>query len=334
MGHHMLRYCVLSIVASGFVMAGDAHAALVYWTSRFDQSVSVGDTDTLGISTIFTTGTLDPWGIALDVSNEHIYFTDGKDFNDSNSAVRRVDTDGTNFVTLSSSNSAVRQIELDLTGGKMYWSAEAGLSGGDGDAIYRANLDGTGRQTLASSLWNPRAMSLDLDAGKVYYDTFVLATFTRSILRSNLDGTSVETVLTGESSAIWGMDIDPVNNKLYWGTADSRLVRRSNLDGTGVETILSGLSFDVLDVKVDPLAGYVYVAGDNLAGNPGGAILRANLDGSNVATLFSGVKATNIFVVNNSTAVPEPSSLALLCFGTMTGLVGHLRRRRSGTSQP
>lgn len=314
----------LAVLGFLFVLPSTGLAALIYWTSRFDQSIKVSDTSTLNTSTILADPLLDPWGIAVDQSSNRIYFTDGKDAGDSNSSVKTIGTNGTGLSSLTTSNSAVRQIELDLAGGKMYWAAEGGFNGSDGDTIYRASLDGSNKESLVTGLWNPRGMTIDVAAGKIYFDTFVAATSTRTIMSSNLDGSNQLAVLTGQSSAIWGMDLDLVNHKLYWGTSDTRVVSRANLDGTGLETVLSGLNFDVLDVKIDPLAGYLYAAGDSFAGVPGGAIVRANLDGSNQTTLFSGVNATNIFIADSAAAVPEPSSLLLAGLG---GFLMFARRR-------
>ena len=307
-------------------------AEQIYWTSRFDQSIKVSDTTTHSTSTILNTASLDPWGIAIDRASNRIYFTDGKDAGDSNSAVRTVGIDGSSLSTLTSSNSAVRQIELDSAGGKIYWAAEGGFDGRDGDAIYRANLDGSNKQILASDLWNPRAMAIDAAAGKIYFDTFDPETSTRSILSANLDGSNLHTVVAGLSSAIWGMDLDSVNHKLYWGTSDTREIQRANLDGTGIQTVLSDLDFNVLDVKIDSIAGYLYAAGDNHNGEPGGSIIRANLDGSNEMTLFSHVNATNIFLGQSQPVVPEPSSFILINLGGLLIIACRKRLTKSRIS--
>jgi hypothetical protein len=142
-------------------------------------------------------------------------------------------------------------------------------------------------------------------------------------MKSSLDGSNPSNVLTTTSTGVWGMDVDPVHGRLYWGTSDTHVVMSSNIDGTDVRTVLSGLPFDVLDVKIDSVHGYLYAAGDNNHGAPGGAIVRANLDGTAMVALFSGVAATN-FVVS-FTPVPEPSSAALAGLGVICCVFGFFR---------
>lgn len=304
-----------------------AEAGPIYFTSRLN-GVLVGDTDTGAVTTLLSGPAIQPWGIALDSGAGHLYFTNGHDPSQTAIAsILRMNLDGSGLVTLTSSISAVRQIELDLLNSRMYWSAE-GTADGGADSIYVANLDGTGATTFVSGLWNPRGMALDLVDGKVYWDTFDITNHTRRIQRANLNGTGVETIITGETHGVWGLEIDPVNRLLYWGDAPGRRVRRANLDGTGITDVITGLSWDPLDIKVDPYAGLLYVAGDN---PNGGGMMRSNLDGTNQQFLFTGYIPTNIALAITPnpavTPVPEPSSIALLISGA-TALLGYRVRRR------
>lgn len=295
-------------------VATRAEAGLIYWASRSDNNIRVGNPSTGTISTLLAGGTTRPWGIALDQVAGHLYFTNGHAAGDTAIAgVRRMNLDGTDLTILMSTFSAARQIELDLPNSKMYWSAE-GSPGGGSDGIYRANLDGTGVESIVGGLWNPRGMALDPVAGKIYWDTFILSTSTRTIRRANLDGSQVEDVIAGESHGIWGLDVDVANGKLYWGDAPGLRVRRANLDGSGVEDVLTGLIFAPLDVKVDASSGMLYVSGDTPSG---GSILRSGLDGSHPEILFAMAGATNIVLDASLNAVPEPSSAVLMVVGVL-----------------
>jgi len=118
-------------------------------------------------------------------------------------------------------------------------------------------------------------------------------THSNTIQRSNLDGSSVETVVNGVTASL-DMAIDQVNGKMYWvdigqfvsGFGDEA-IRRANLDGTGVETILTtadGLHHPWA-IEVDPNGGKVYWADGNTQ-----KIYRADLNGQNIELLVDIAK--------------------------------------------
>ena len=73
----------------------------------------------------------------------------------------------------------------------------------------------------------------------------------RTVSRANLDGTSVEVIVTGESEPT-GIALDTVAGKIYWTDYADNDIKRSNLDGTGLETLATGLSSPIgiaLDIE-------------------------------------------------------------------------------------
>jgi sugar lactone lactonase YvrE len=94
------------------------------------------------------------------------------------------------------------------------------------------------------------------------------------IYRSNLDGTGVETVISGAGAA--GLAIDVASGKLYWSESANGKIRRANLDGTGSEDVLSDLS-EPESIAVDPTGGKIYWTDGSAF-----TISRADLDGSNI----------------------------------------------------
>jgi len=163
------------------------------------------------------------------------------------------------------------------------------------NTIRRANLDGTGEAVLLSGLSESVVddagrfasltdVAVDASGGKLYWGNVSEG----AIQRANLDGSGLETIVTGLSGPA-GIDLDLSNGTIYWtdlsDVASDRAIQRANLDGTGVEEVLSGLSLPQ-DVAVDPAAGHVYwTAPDD------GAIRRANLDGSSVTDVLTGLNA-------------------------------------------
>lgn len=120
------------------------------------------------------------------------------------------------------------------------------------------------------------AIELDVANGKMYYrDTDLDA-----IRRSNLDGSSPETIISGltESMAI---ALDLVNGRLYWHDGDVDEIKRSNLDGSSIETVADSSTGSVEDIAVDAAGGKVYWINFGL-------LVRANLDGSNIQGVGAG----------------------------------------------
>jgi DNA-binding beta-propeller fold protein YncE len=72
------------------------------------------------------------------------------------------------------------------------------------------------------------------------------------------------------------IDVDSIENKVYWYDKDDGKIFRANLDGTGIETLItfSGGN-DVQGIALDTENGKIYWTDDD-----SGTISRSNLDGS------------------------------------------------------
>src|SRR5216683_2761042 len=67
----------------------------------------------------------------------------------------------------------------------------------------------------------------------IYWSDFVGG----SILRANLDGTGVTTLVTGQSNPTWpGLDL--AAGQMYWNNWGTRDLRRANLDGSGQQILI------------------------------------------------------------------------------------------------
>ena len=93
------------------------------------------------------------WGLALDVGNGKLYWTDWVA-----DRIRRADLDGSNVEDLVVSGlDRPVALALDLGNGKMYWT-DWGT-----DKIQRADLDGSNVEDLvAGGLLSPGGLSLDV----------------------------------------------------------------------------------------------------------------------------------------------------------------------------
>jgi hypothetical protein len=105
---------------------------------------------------------------------------------------------------------------------------------------------------------------------------------------------NAQLIVTGQPVGILGLDIDEVNNKIYWGTSSA--LKRSNLDGTSIETVYTGA---VNFVQVLPTENKI------LVGSPGNNMQIMDLNGGNVTSL--NVKASG-FVTAVLTNMAPPTT--------------------------
>ena len=158
---------------------------------------------------------------------------------------------------------------------QIYWTDW----GGPDTGVFRANADGTDKQQIVSAEMNSLdGLAIDPIENKLYIGT------TYDLLRCDLDGSNLETIISGGSVFnFYDLKIDVTNRKMYWcewieGSAE-KYIRRANLDGSGVETVYTSSSDVPHGIALNPGEGKLYWASD--------AIYKSNLNGSNRETLLS-----------------------------------------------
>ena len=106
------------------------------------------------------------------------------------------------------------------------------------------------------------------------------------IQRANLDGSSVETLVTTEDGYPVSLALDPEDAKMYWIDyyygGDAPRIRRADLDGTGSEDLVVAEDHDMRSLLLDVRGGKMYWLGD---GGGRETIYRADLDGSDLEDL-------------------------------------------------
>jgi hypothetical protein len=294
-----------------------------------------------------------------------IYWTD-VDGTSGMQSLKRSSGDGSNIVTIASGLHEPRGLALDLRNGFAYW-AEPGALG-----IRRTALNVSGPVENIVTVDNGAAdVALDVANGKIYWtdsNDFQInhGGFSGQIRRANLDGSNVESLVTGlvHPAAIV---LDPVQGKMYWTELQRNFdgqgsIQRANLDGSHVETILTGID-EANGLAIDLKRRKLYWP--ELTTN---RIQSANLDGSGLHDVVTGldnpttvdvdlrfgkiywtnslgqavneIARANLDGSNMETlisgigipwgiaVVPEPSSSAiLLVAGMATGLCGFTPRR-------
>lgn len=159
----------------------------------------------------------------------------------------------------------------------VYWIDQASAYGA---SIHRADADGTDADVLVTTsmagLDMPASLAIDPQRGKLYWTDLNAD----KIQRSNLDGSSVEDVLTAADGidAPYGLAIDPGAARIYWSEAGATptTLRRATLDGASIEDLATGSGVGLLAIDTDN--GLVYWSdAEDLSG-----AYRANLDGTGV----------------------------------------------------
>ena len=116
-------------------------------------------------------------GITVDPNAGKIYWV-------RSNKIQRADLDGSNLETLLADENPY-QLTIDPAGGKIYWTG--------GGSIHRANLNASAVETLARDVGTIQGIEVDVAAGHIYWANYSEG----SIQRSNLDGTMLETVVSG-----------------------------------------------------------------------------------------------------------------------------------------
>ncbi len=266
---------LLGVWGTPHVQAG---VVQVYWAEgSYPGKIRRADTGGTNLNrTDIITNTDVPVDVAIDPVAEKIYYTAAAD-----QTVERADYDGSNRQVLAG-NGYTRQIGLDVAGGKMYWAEgitksirRANLDGsaaeilwtgnnphgvaldlaggkmyiadyGSGN-LHKADLDGT-NPAIVFATGNTDSIvevALDLRAGqeKLYWSDRSLS----AIRRCNLDGSGVETVISGVTYAS-GVFVDPFTDQIYW--SGNGAIQRRQLSGGPVENIVTGLGTTLRDFEL------------------------------------------------------------------------------------
>jgi hypothetical protein len=132
-------------------------------------------------------------------------------------------------------------VDIDPYNYHVYWTEPSGLNTGK---IRRANFDGSNPIDVVTGLAAPTGISLDLTQSKLYWTnasyhpTVNPNTNQPTVQRSNLDGSNVETLVTGDNAL--AIEVDPIGGKLYTANGSNTnniTLRRGNLDGSSYQTI-------------------------------------------------------------------------------------------------
>ncbi|MBY2919486.1 3-hydroxyacyl-CoA dehydrogenase [Rhizobium leguminosarum] len=187
-------------------------------------------------------------------------------------------------------------VVVDVEAGHIYWT-NMGVPNLNDGTIERADLDGGNRKVIVPQgvTFTPKQLHLEKRSGKLYWcDREGMR-----VMRANLDGTNVETLVrTGKGeedsrdAAKWcvGITVDPRRGQIYWtqkgpDNASVGRIFRAGIDlpkgedaasRTDIETWLDGLP-EPIDLELDLDSRVLYWTD---RGNPplGNTVNRASID--------------------------------------------------------
>ncbi len=218
-------------------------------------------------------------GMALDKSNGKLYYAD-----DDNLELKRVNVDGSNPEILYSGLTGIGSVAIDTVESKVYWTNRT-----DG-VVQRGNMDGSGTvETIIEGVSLPEGIAVY--GGKVYVSDVDVPPVGENIYRANTNGSNLEIFVSGSWG--YGLGIDPVNERLYFGDQavfdspdDNRIKSVSLNDNTDITTIaplepIGSTGSRTYGIAINPDEGKVYWT-DRSASR----INSANFDGSDIQTVL------------------------------------------------
>ncbi len=181
-----------------------------------------------------------PWSFVIPRASAvgvPIFWVEGS----SNGRLGRVNSDGTGYQVLLTGLFNPTGVDVDPINGHVYWTEPMGLNTG---RIRRADLNGANPTDVVTGLAAPAGISLDFSQSKIYwtnssYDPNLNPNLNQpTVQRSNLDGSNVQTLITGPNAI--AIEVDPVGGKIYFPTGhntNSIALQSANLDGSGMQSI-------------------------------------------------------------------------------------------------
>ncbi|MGJ3233987.1 PKD domain-containing protein [Marivirga sp.] len=218
-------------------------------------------------------------GLAIDRAGGKLYYAD-----DDNLTLNSINLNGSNPEVLFDGLTGIGSVTVDSESGKVYWTNRT-----DG-VVQRGNLDGSGSvETVIEGLDLPEGIAVH--NGKIYVSDVNVPPVGENIYVANTNGSGLEVFVAGSWG--YGMAVDPVNERLYFGDQavyddpeDNRIKSVNLNDNSDIVTVAT----------IEPIGANgsrTYGIGINTAENKiywtdrsAGRIKSANLDGSGVETVL------------------------------------------------
>ncbi len=211
----------------------DSQNEMIYWTvySNGNTAIIRAKIDGSNTEAIITPIVYTNTDIAVDLSSDKMYWTER--------ILRKImvsECDGSNPETLIDVVSEPWGLKIDNSENKIYWS--------DNRSKWRANLDGSNVEQVSNR-------------GRFYFEMDVVSryfywTTSDGIVRENMDGSDLVTLIPGDMSNETRIAIDTFSGFIYWAEIVDEAIwlRKARLDGTEIEGVVDGIKFP-LDLAID-----------------------------------------------------------------------------------
>jgi sugar lactone lactonase YvrE len=291
-----------AIFLGATLSASAAAQSKIYWTDISDDRVYRANLDGTGVQILFQAAAnhnADLYDLEIDPAGTLYWAGDNDGLLDNKRGIRRANLDGTNPSVIQTAPEAspnfTQDVELDPTSGFLYVATQGG--------VIRVKRDGSSLQGPFSNRGS-EGLALDTAAGKVYWTEYGL----KRIMRSNLDGTNIESLYSYPQStenSVVDIEVDHAHGWLFWINALAHQIVRSDLNGGNVTVLRTVDGFpEYLDI--DRSTGLIYYTI-----NTGHRIERMDLNGQNVTVVLSGLTNPIGVKIGPAFAVPEPSTISL-----------------------
>lgn len=243
----------------------DSLAAQVYWTDSISNQVSRTSIDIPNTQAVVAGTRTGTRGIAVDGAEGLLFWGDER-----GNSLNRATLDGQQQQLVRSVPAL--DIAIDTAERKVYWNERVP------GRILKSNYDGSEVETLMEDIPGVRGISLDLVGRKVYW-----AVPSAGIMRSDLDGRNVESVITSGIDFLETTTVSPHTNTLFWVDSGLGEIGAADLNGDN-QRVIATASSGIRGIAHDAVSGKVYWTDVNTR-----SISRANSDGTDVEVFLSGL---------------------------------------------
>lgn len=218
----------------------------------------------------------------------------------------------------------ILDIAVDPVTNKVYWIENSALL----STVRRAPVVsqggtvklGTGEifVQIPLSLLNAfEAMTIDPVARELYVTNSSAGSIFKVSLEATPPITTLPLPLIGSLLQAYGIDVDPINSKMYFINnvlVFGRQIQKANLNGSGASAIVTSTG-TLQDVAVDPAGGNIYFT-SNVSGN--GQVYKADLNGGNKMAIVTGLSSS-------IKGIALDSKNGFVYWATTSGTVGRAR---------
>ena len=219
----------------------------------------------VGSFTIILENLVAPQDVAIDDDNNIVYISD------SGTGQEKIIALSDSGVFDLISNTSAKDLELYDNNSKLLWTT-------NDDLILRYDFD----SAIIDTLYQGDFVTLSGLAVATDGSVFFSDINNGDILKTSLQGGSAQTLFS-DIGFIWDIEIDPINEKLYFTNRSKRMIQSADFDGNNLDTVLANAG-TVKGLDIDLSEGKLYWATTGSFSEE--KLQRMDFDGNNLETLI------------------------------------------------